>query len=326
MRAIAIRQPGGPEVLEPIETDVPLPAADEVLVRVRAAGINRPDILQREGRYPLPPDASPLPGLEIAGEIVATGAAVTEWEPGDRVMALTHGGGYAEYCTVNEGHCLAVPPSLSLIEAAGIPETGFTVTYNVFMQCRLSAGETFLVHGGTSGIGTTAIQLARAAGARVITTAGSDEKCRFAEQLGAELAVNYRGTDWPGAIRDHLGGARVDVVLDMVAGDYVGRNLSLMARDGRYSIIAFLGGFKTELDLRPILGKRIVLTGSTLRPQTVAEKTAIRNAFRERAVPLLESGAFEPIVHQTFALDEAQQAHECMEAGQHIGKIILRVD
>jgi putative PIG3 family NAD(P)H quinone oxidoreductase len=241
-------------------------------------------------------------------------------------MALTHGGGYAEYCAVNEGHCLAVPPSLSLIEAAGIPETGFTVTYNVFMQCRLSAGETFLVHGGTSGIGTTAIQLARAAGARVITTAGSDDKCRFAEQLGAELAVNYRSTDWPGAIRDHLGGAKVDVVLDMVAGDYVGRNLSLMARDGRCSIIAFLGGFKTELDLRPILGKRIVLTGSTLRPQTVAEKTAIRNAFRERVVPLIESGAFEPIVHQTFALDEAQQAHECMEAGQHIGKIILRVD
>ena len=267
-----------------------------------------------------------LPGLEIAGEVVATGAAVTEWKPGDRVMALTHGGGYAEYCAVNQGHCLMVPPSVSLLEAAGIPEAGFTVTYNVFMRGRLAAGETFLVHGGTSGIGTTAIQLAKATGCRVLTTAGSDEKCRFAEQLGADLAVNYRAADWTGAMRDWLGGAKVDVVLDMVAGDYVASNLSLMSRDGRYAIIAFLRGHRAELDLRPILGKRIVLTGSTLRPQTVDEKTAIRDAFRNIAVPLLESGAFRPVVYETFPLEEARRAHECMESGQHIGKIILRVD
>lgn len=325
MRAISIAEPGGPEVLIPVEAEVPRPRDDDVLIRVAAAGINRPDILQREGRYPVPPDASPYPGLEVAGEVVDTGRSVTEWAVGDRVMALTHGGGYAEYCAAPAGHCLEVPAGLSDIEAACIPETGFTVCYNVFMRSALAAGETLLVHGGSSGIGTMAIQFATALGSRVVTTAGSEEKCRFCESLGAELAVNYRETDWEAAIRDHLGGKRVDVVLDMVAGDYVPKNLALLAKDGRYSIIAFLGGNTTMLDLRPIVGRRLTLTGSTLRPQTAAEKTAIRNRFRELAGPLLEDGSIKPHVHRVFALDDARGAHACMEEGRHMGKLALRV-
>ncbi len=326
MQAISITGSGGPEVLSGIEVPVPGIEPDEVLIRVAAAGVNRPDILQREGRYPLPPGASPLPGLEVSGEVVAVGPAVSEWEPGDKVMALTHGGGYAEYCAVHESHCIEVPESLSMVEAAGVPETAFTVCFNVFMRGKLAAGETLLVHGGSSGIGSIAIQLATATGSRVVTTAGSDDKCRFCEKLGADFAANYRDTDWERTIRDYLGGNRVDVVLDMVAGDYVEKNISLMARDGRYAMIAFLRGARTELDLRPIVAKRLSLTGSTLRPQTIAEKRAIRDRLREFALPLLESGRVRPIVDSTFRLDDARLAHECMEAGKHMGKIILRMD
>ena len=325
MRAVAIAEPGGPEVLVPVEADIPVPGSNDVLIRVAAAGVNRPDILQREGRYPVPPDASPFPGLEVAGEIVEIGDAVGEWNCGDRVMALTHGGGYAEYCRANAAHCLEVPASISDVEAAGIPETGFTVCYNVFMRARLREGEILLVHGGSSGIGSTAIQLARAMGCRVVTTAGTAEKCAFAESLGAELGVNYREADWENSIREHLGGNRVDVVLDMVAGDYVQKNLSLMARDGRYALIAFLRGDTTQLSLRPIVGRRITLTGSTLRPQSVAEKAGIRDYFREAALPLFASGAVKTHVHEIFTLDNARAAHECMESGQHMGKLILRI-
>ena len=324
MRAIAISQPGGPDVLVPVETDVPEPGDREVLIRVAAAGVNRPDVLQREGRYPVPRDASPFPGLEVAGEIVETGAAVDEWSRGDRVMALAHGGGYAEYCIVHASHCLEVPDNVTDIEAAGVPETGFTVCYNVFMRAAMEPGETLLVHGGSSGIGSTAIQLARALGSRAVTTAGTDDKCRFAESLGAELAVNYRDADWESAIREHLGGNRVDVVLDMVAGDYVQKNLSLMARDGRYALIAFLRGDTAELSLRPIVGRRISLTGSTLRPQTVEEKALIRDFFRRVALPLFASGAVKTHVHEVFPLEQARAAHECMESGQHMGKLILQ--
>lgn len=323
MEAIRIREPGGPDVLELTEIPVPKPGDDEVLIRVAAAGVNRPDILQREGRYPLPPDASPLPGLEIAGEVVSIGANLGDISIGDSVMALSHGGGYAEYCAVNAGHCLPVPGPLSPVEAAGVPETGFTVAYNVFMRAALAPGETLLVHGGSSGIGSMAIQLAAKKGSRVVTTAGSEAKCNFCRNLGADLAINYRDENWVERIRDHLGGARVDVILDMVAGDYVAKNLSLMARDGRYAIIAFLRGDTAELDLRPIVGKRITLTGSTLRPQSIGEKRAIRDFFAASAGQLLESGAIKPIVDRSFPFAEASRAHEYMESGEHMGKIIL---
>ncbi len=326
MQAIAIREPGGPEVLELTEVAVPAIGDDDLLIRVAAAGVNRPDILQREGRYPLPPDASPLPGLEVAGEVVAAGTRVKGLSVGESVMALTHGGGYAEYCAADARHCLSVPSGLSLTEAAGIPETGFTVTYNVFMRAALAEGETLLVHGGSSGIGSTAIQMAKAVGSKVVTTAGTDAKCRFCEELGADVAVNYREGDWVEQFREALGGNRVDVVLDMVAGDYVQKNLSLMARDGRYAMIAFLRGDTTELNLRLIVGKRIVLTGSTLRPQSADEKAAIRDYFATIAMPLLESGKFRPIVDRTFALADARKAHEYMESGEHMGKIILTID
>ena len=326
MRAISIANAGGPEVLVPIEADVPRPLDQEVLIRVVAAGVNRPDMLQREGRYPVPPDASPYPGLEVSGEVVAVGTAVSEWQPGDRVRALTHGGGYAEYCRTHEGHCLARPDGLDDIGAACIPETGFTVCYNVFMRGALAPDEVLLVHGGSSGIGSMAIQLATALGSRVVTTAGSEEKCRFSESLGAELAVNYRDTDWETAIREHLGGNRVNVVLDMVAGEYVNKNLALLARDGRYALIAFLGGDTTTMSLRPIVGRRLTLTGSTLRPQTPAEKTAIRDRFRELAVPLLEGGSIKPNIHRVFALEDARSAHVCMEEGRHMGKLALSVN
>ncbi len=323
MRAIRIREAGGPEVLEVFDTTVPSPAADEVLIEVAAAGVNRPDILQREGRYAVPPDASPLPGLEVAGTVAAAGAEVDEWREGDRVMALTHGGGYAEYAVASAGSCLPVPEGMTLIEAAGVPETGFTVVYNVFMRSGLEDGETLLVHGGSSGIGTTAIQLAKARGCRVVTTAGSERKCRFCEELGADYAINYRETDWTEACRAYLGGANVDVVLDMVAGDYVDRNLSVLGDNGRYSLIAFQGGYRTSIDLRPLLARRITLTGSTLRPRSVAEKNAIRDRARELLIPALESGAVKTVVDRRFALADAASAHRHMEAGTHMGKIIL---
>jgi NADPH2:quinone reductase len=323
MKAISIKEPGGPGMLVEIDFPVPRPGPSEVLIRVAAAGVNRPDVLQRLGRYPVPRDASPLPGLEVAGEIVAVGSAVTRWKTGDRVMALTHGGGYAEYCAAEGSHCLPIPSRLSFVEAAAIPETSFTVWYNVFMRCGLRDGESFMVHGGSSGIGTTAIQLARAHGCRVFTTAGSDEKCTFCERLGAERAFNYRSDDWQAGIREATDGRGVDVLLDMVAGPYTQKNLESLARDGRCSIIAFLQGPVAELDLRVVLANRLTITGSTLRPQTVAEKARIAIEVESNVLPLLDSGRVRPIIHQTFPLDAAPAAHELMESSRHMGKIVL---
>ncbi len=325
MRAIAIEQPGGPEVL--IETSEPVPAIgdDDVLVKVATAGVNRPDVLQRQGLYPVPKDASHLPGLEIAGEVAAVGKKVQRWSVGDSVMALTHGGGYAEYCRVNEAHCLAVPPRLSLIEAAAVPETFFTVWSNVFMRCGLAAGETFLVHGGSSGIGTTAIQLAKAHGCTVITTAGSNDKCRFCEDLGADKAINYKTADWPKKVRDFTEGRGVDVLLDMVAGPYMQMNLDSMALEGRYCIIAFLQGPAAELNMRVVLGRRLTITGSTLRPQSIAQKAAIAAEVSDRVLPLIGDGTVKPVIDSTFSLGDAAAAHELMESSKHKGKIVLVV-
>ena len=297
MRAIVIREPGAPEVLQEISVPVPGPGESEVLIQVHAAGVNRPDVLQRLGMYPVPADADPLPGLEVAGEVVATGANASRWQSGDKVMALCHGGGYAEYCRVNENHCLPVPANLSMVEAAAIPETYFTVWYNLFMRANLDAGETLLVHGGSSGIGTTAIQLAKASGASVITTAGTDEKCDFC----------------------------VDLVLDMVAGPYMQKNMNALGRDGRYVIIAFLQGPKAELDMRQVLGKRLTITGSTLRPQSTAKKAEIAADLENHVLPWLESGAVRPIIDATFPLDDAAKAHALMESSQHMGKIVLDI-
>jgi NADPH2:quinone reductase len=326
MQAIDIVSPGPPDVLQPASLPVPEPSARQVLIRVAAAGVNRPDVLQRLGKYPVPEDASPLPGLEVAGEIVAVGNRVSRWQPGDRVMALTHGGGYAEYCAVHEDHCLAVPARLSMVEAAAIPETCFTVWYNVFTRCGLTAGETLLVHGGSSGIGTTAIQLARAFDCRVLTTAGSDEKCAFCENLGADRAINYRTEDWQSVVAAHMDGRGVDVILDMVAGPYMQKNLDSLALEGRYAIIAFLLGPRAELDMRGVLGKRLTITGSTLRPQADTDKARIAGDLRENVLPLLESGQVGPIIDRTFALADAAAAHELMESSRHMGKIVLTVN
>jgi putative PIG3 family NAD(P)H quinone oxidoreductase len=326
MHAISIREPGPPGMLQWGSVPFPELGASDVLVKVAAAGINRPDVLQRQGLYPLPADASPLPGLEVAGTIVATGPAVSNWSTGDTVMALTHGGGYAEYCRVHEGHCLPLPKNLSLIEAAAVPETFFTVWYNVFMRCHLSKGETFLVHGGSSGIGSTAIQLAKARGCSVITTAGSAEKCRFCEELGADKAINYRDEDWQAVAKDFTAGRGVDVLLDMVAGPYMQKNLDSMALEGRYSIIAFLQGPKAELNMRVVLGRRLTITGSTLRPQSVDDKTRIANDLIENVLPLLASGEVRPIIDSQFAMQDAAAAHELMESSRHMGKIVLTLN
>lgn len=323
MRAVDIREPGAPEVLEEVSMPIPEARESEVLISVRAAGVNRPDVLQRLGMYPVPVDADPLPGLEVAGEVIALGENASRWKPGDKVMALCHGGGYAEYCRVNENHCLPVPGNLSFVEAAAVPETFFTVWYNVFMRANLEPGETMLVHGGSSGIGTTAIQLARAAGAAVITTAGSDEKCQFCTELGASHALNYRTDDWEQAVGELTDGRGVDVVLDMVAGPYMQKNMNVLGRDGRYVIIAFLQGSKAELDLRQVLGKRLTITGSTLRPQTSEEKAQIAAALQARVLPLLESGEVKPIIDSTFPLADAAKAHALMESSRHMGKIVL---
>lgn len=326
MNVIDIREPGGPEVLCSDTRPVPEPGPGEVLVRVGAAGVNRPDVLQRLGMYPVPADADPLPGLEIAGEVVALGEGVTRWAEGDCVMALTHGGGYAEYCRVHETHCLPQPGNLSVTEAAAVPETYFTVWYNVFMRAALKAGESLLIHGGSSGIGTTAIQLAKANGATVITTAGSDDKCRFCERLGAAHAINYRTEDWVQAVAGITDGRGVDVVLDMVAGPYMQKNIDSLARDGRYAIIAFLQGPRAELNLRKVLTQRLTITGSTLRPQTRAEKAAIAAKLESEVLPLLESGAVKPIIDSVFDLADASRAHELMESSRHMGKIVLEVN
>ena len=328
MTAIEIRQPGGPEVLVPTSRPVPEPGPGEVLIRVVAAGVNRPDVLQRQGGYAPPPGASDIPGLEVAGEVVALGAApgdsADEHHIGDRVMALVAGGGYAEYCAAPAAQCLSIPKGLDMIEAAAMPETYFTVWSNVFDRGRLKAGESILIHGGSSGIGTTAIQLARAFGARVFATAGSAEKCAACEKLGAERAINYRDEDFVTVVRDATEGAGVDVILDMVGGDYIGRNIKALAPDGRLCQIAFLGGSKVELNFMPVMLKRLTLTGSTLRPRPVAFKAAIARSLAEKVWPLVEKGDVKPIIHKTLPLAEAAEAHQLMESSAHIGKIVLQ--
>jgi len=325
MRAIEISQPGGPDVLVPTERSMPEPGAGEVLIKVAAAGINRPDVFQRKGNYAPPPGASDLPGLEVAGEIVGGDAAAGGFAVGDKVCALVAGGGYAEYCVAPAAQCLPIPNGLSDIEAAGLPETYFTVWSNVFDRGALQAGEALLVHGGASGIGTTAIQLARAMGNPVYATVGSDERVRAVEQLGAAKGINYKTQDFVKEVLDATGGAGVNVILDMVAGDYINRNMKCLADDGRIVVIALLGGARAEVDCNQILRRRLTLTGSTLRPRPVAFKGAIAQALRQRVWPLLEQGAIKPIVHATFPLEQAAAAHAMMEAGENIGKIILTV-
>ena len=325
MTAIEIAEPGGPEQLRPVRREVPQPLSREVLIRVEAAGVNRPDVLQRLGKYPPPSGASDVPGLEVAGRIAATGPGVTGWRVGDAVCALVTGGGYAEYCVAPEVQCLPVPAGLSMIDAAAIPETFFTVWVNLFGRGRLGRGETVLVHGGSSGIGTAAIVLARAFGARVIVTAGSPAKCRACEALGAERAIDYRAEDFVAVAREVTGGRGVDVVLDMVGGDYVSRNLEALALDGRLVQIAFLRGARAEVDLMSVMRKRLTITGSTLRARPVAEKGAIAAALRREVWPLLERGEVRPVIHATFPLTSASAAHALMESSAHVGKIVLVV-
>jgi len=323
MRVVEISQFGPPEVLKLAERPDPVAAAGEILIEVAAAGVNRPDVIQRLGKYPPPPGASDLPGLEVAGVVAALGPGVTGFAVGDEVCALVAGGGYAERVNVPQDQCLPVPRGLSLIEAAAVPETYFTVWTNVFDRGRLTRGESILVHGGTSGIGTTAIQLARAFGATVLTTAGSDEKCEATRALGAAHAFNYRTTDWLAAAKDATGGRGVDVVLDIVGGDYMARNLDLLAIEGRLVQIAFLKSPKAELDFAVMMRKRAWITGSTLRPRTPAQKGVIARQLRQQVWPLLESRTVRPIVHQVFPLAEAADAHRLMEGGTHFGKLIL---
>ncbi len=323
MRAIEIAEPGGPHVLRPVMRAMPEPGVGEVLVRVAAAGVNYPDALQRRGRYTPPPGASDIPGLEVAGTIVRVGDAVEEWRAGDRICALLAGGGYAEFCVAPAPQCLPVPAGMDFVSAAAIPETFFTVWTNVFESGGLKTGETFLVHGGSSGIGTTAIQLARAFGARVFATAGSPAKCNACEHLGAAHAVNYRTEDFVTAIKTLTDQRGVDLILDMVGGDYFARNLDLLATGGRLVQIAFLKSPKVELDLSVIMRKRVIVTGSTLRPRSIAEKGAIAGALRTHVWPLLERGMVRPVIHATFPLTEASEAHRMLEEGAHIGKIVL---
>jgi NADPH2:quinone reductase len=325
MRAVEISKPGGPEVLQPVERPVPAPKPDEVLIKVAAAGVNRPDVLQRSGNYPVPPDASDLPGLEVAGEVVETGSSTSLWKKGDKVCALVHGGGYAEYCLAPEVQVLPVPKGLSLTEAASLPETFFTVWGNVYDRGKLAPGESLLVQGGSSGIGVTAIQMAAATGNRVFATAGSDEKCAACVRLGAEKAINYRTQDFVAEIKAATGGKGVDVILDMVGGDYVPKELKCLAAEGRLVFIAFLRGAKTELDINEVMRRRLTITGSTLRPRPVEYKGALAKSLREKIWPLIEAGRIRAQVFKTFPLAQAADAHRLMESSQHIGKIVLTV-
>lgn len=325
MTAIEITEPGGPHVLKPCKRPVPEPLHDEVLVRVAAAGVNRPDCAQRAGGYPPPPGASDIPGLEIAGEVVAKGAGVHRFAIGDKVMALVAGGGYAEYCTAPAAQCLPIPTGYDMVRAAAVPETYFTVWTNVFERGRLKGGESMLVHGGSSGIGTTAIQLGRVFGARVFATAGSAEKCAACVDLGAERAINYRDEDFVEVVKGLTGDRGVDLVLDMVGGDYIARNMAALAVEGRLVQIAFLRSPKAEINFLPMMLKRLTLTGSTLRPRSVAQKAEIAEALAEHVLPLLSAGRVGPIIHTTFPLAEAARAHDIMEASTHIGKIMLTV-
>jgi NADPH2:quinone reductase len=323
MHHIAMEVPGGPEVLVLATGPVPRPATGEVLIRVAAAGINRPDILQRTGNYPPPPGASPILGLEVSGTVAALGAEVTGWHEGDAVCALVAGGGYAEYCVAPAPQCLPVPKGVALVDAAGLPETFFTVWSNVFDRGRLAAGESFLVHGGSSGIGTTAIQLAHAFGARVFATAGSPEKCAVCRDLGAERAIDYRQEDFVAVLKEATQGRGVDVILDMVGGPYVEKNLRSLALEGRLVQIAFLQGSKVTLDLAHLMVRRQTITGSTLRPRPVADKATIARNLRDKVWPLIEAGKVRPVIDRTFPLAEAAAAHRLMESSTHIGKILL---
>jgi NADPH:quinone reductase len=326
MRAVEIAEPGGPEVLRPVRRPVPAPGAGEILIRVAAAGVNRPDALQRAGAYAPPPDASDLPGLEAAGEVAVVGPGVARWRVGDAVCALLPGGGYAEYVVTPADHALPVPEGLGMVEAAALCETFFTVWTNVFERGRLVAGESFLVHGGTSGIGTTAIQLAAVRGTRVFATAGSAEKCAACERLGAEQAINYREEDFVEAVRDATSGRGVDVILDMVGGDYLPRDVRALAPEGRLVMIAFLGGPKAELNFAEVMTKRLTITGSTLRPQSVEAKARIARALEREVWPLIAAGRIGPVMDRTYPLEEAAAAHARMESSAHIGKIVLTVD
>jgi len=323
MTVIAIRKPGGPEVLIAEQRPVPQPATGEVLIKVAAAGVNRPDVMQRLGLYPPPPGATDIPGLEVAGEVVAVGAGAARWKVGAKVMALVVGGGYAQYCLAHERHALPIPENLSTVAAAAVPETFFTVWYNMFERGRLAANETALIHGGTSGIGTTAIQLAKAFGARVVTTAGSPEKCEACRKLGADVAVNYKSEDFVAAARAATGGRGVDLVLDIVGGDYIDRNYEAAAVEGRIIQIAFQAASRASVDFRPLMFKRLTHTGSTLRARSVADKAAIAAAVEANALPLIATGKVTPVIDSTFPLADAASAHARMESSQHIGKIVL---
>jgi len=326
MQAVEIREYGAPEVLQLAERPMPAAGAGEVLVRVKASGVNRPDVLQRTGNYPVPPGASDIPGLEVAGEVVAGDAkamAAAGFKLGDRVCALVAGGGYAELCVAPVAQCLPVPAGLCDVQAAALPETFFTDWSNVFDRGRLQAGETLLIQGGTSGIGVTAIQLAKAAGARVIVTAGSDEKCQACLQLGADHAINYRTQDFVAEAQRLTDGRGVDVVLDMVAGDYVAREVEALAEDGRLVIIAVQGGVKSDFNAGLVLRRRLQITGSTLRPRPVAFKAAIAQSLRQHVWPLIDAGKIKPVIHSTFPAARAVEAHTLMESNQHVGKIVL---
>ncbi len=325
MTAIEITRPGGPEVLVAAQRPMPKPGEGEVLVAVEAAGVNRPDCLQRQGLYAPPPGVSDIPGLEIAGTIVAHGTGVDNSLIGTSVTALVAGGGYAQYCVANAGHILPIPAGFSMIEAAALPETFFTVWHNAFQRGRLTKGETFLIHGGASGIGTTAIQLAKAFGASVIATAGSDAKCQACEKLGCDLAINYKTQDFVAETRKHTGGKGADVILDMVGGDYVERNYQAAAEDGRIVQIAFLRGAKAEANFALLMTKRLTHTGSTLRPRPMAFKAALATELAEKVWPLLGHRKIAPVIDATFALEKAAEAHRRIEAGEHFGKIVLKI-
>lgn len=324
MKVAEIKQPGGPEVLTLATRPLPKPGAGEILIKVEAAGVNRPDVVQRSGHYPPPPGASDLPGLEAAGTVAALGEGVSRWKIGDAVTALLPGGGYAEYVVTPADHALPVPKGFSMVEAAGLCETFYTVWGNLFMRGGLKAGETVLIHGGTSGIGTTAIMLAIAKGATVFATAGSDDKCATCLKLGATRAINYRTEDYVQAVKDATGGKGVDVILDIIGGDYIPRNLQALALEGRLVQIAFLGGVRqVSVDFSLIMTKRLMVTGSTLRPQSVAAKAKIAKSLEENVWPLLEKGTVRPLVDSVYALGDAAEAHRRMESSVHIGKIIL---
>ncbi|WID98082.1 NAD(P)H-quinone oxidoreductase [Bosea vestrisii] len=325
MTAIGFDTPGGPEVLKAQQRPVPQPGPGQVLVHVAVAGVNRPDVLQRMGGYAPPPGASDIPGLEIAGRIVALGEGVSRYEVGDQVCALVAGGGYAEYAVVHEDNALPIPAGLSLEEAGAIPETYFTVWTNVFQRGGLKKGESFMVHGGTSGIGTTAIQLAKAFGATVLATAGSDEKCTACRDLGADHAINYRSEDFVAAAKAATGGRGVNLILDMVGGDYINRNYDAAAESGRIVQIAFLNGPKAEVNFSRLMMKRLTHTGSTLRPRTIAEKAGIARELEEKVWPLLTEGRCKPVIHARFPLEQAAEAHRLMESNAHIGKIVLTI-